>query len=339
MSASPTPTPTEDAPAPARGRPVASKPLNTPSATRSTGSAGASASATRKPARTASAASSSSKASTASAKAARTAAPSASSRASSKGSESGGGSRFPHTKTTSSASTSQSAVQPPVSSVAEQQPARTSDPLQVAAQVYPWTYMTSTLDACFKDAEVAATHDLETRAKELSEEESELAEQRDRLEAERAIDFFEELGSGTFAKEAPGIMQLFSSHGDSCARAETEALKLAMRNGPDPDDEEPLKAYNDMLQVLEELQHEATSLQDSITKLTESPEDATVNTDANATTVAETTAARSQVTSVFASCLPVLRARSANLAMAQELIDTALENVSLGLRMESMGIA
>jgi predicted negative regulator of RcsB-dependent stress response len=177
-------------------------------------------------------------------------------------------------------------------------------------------------------------------------------------------------------------MQLFSSHGDSCARAETEALKLAMRNGPDPDDEEPLKAYNDMLQVLgaplypcisllaltsfdtvttEELQHEATSLQDSITKLTESPssptatadptasstaaaaaaaaEDATINTDANTTTAAETTAARSQVTSVFASCLPVLRARSANLAMAQELIDTALENVSLGLRMESMGIA
>jgi hypothetical protein len=175
-------------------------------------------------------------------------------------------------------------------------------------------------------------------------------------------------------------MQLFSSHGDSCARAETEALKLAMRNGPDPDDEEPLKAYNDMLQVLgaplypcisllaltsfvavtiEELQHEATSLQDSITKLTESPssptatadraasstaaaaaeEDATANTDANTTTAAETTAARSQVTSVFASCLPVLRARSANLAMAQELIDTALENVSLGLRMESMGIA
>ena len=56
-------------------------------------------------------------------------------------------------------------------------------------------------------------------------------------------------------------------------------------------------------------------------------------------TTAETTEAHSQVSSVFASCLPVLRARIANLTMAQELIDTALENVSLGLRMESMGIA
>ncbi len=36
------------------------------------------------------------------------------------------------------------------------EPERTSDPLQIAAQVYPWMYMTSTLDACFKDAETTA---------------------------------------------------------------------------------------------------------------------------------------------------------------------------------------
>jgi len=90
---------------------------------------------------------------------------------------------------------------------------RTSDPLQVAAQVYPWMHMSSTLDACFKGAEAAATvrdsftdchasadlfiakNELETHAKELAAEESEIADQRDRLEAERAIDFFDELGS------------------------------------------------------------------------------------------------------------------------------------------------
>jgi len=32
-----------------------------------------------------------------------------------------------------------------------------TDALQVAAQVYPWTYMTSTLDACFKSAEAIPT--------------------------------------------------------------------------------------------------------------------------------------------------------------------------------------
>ncbi|KAG5728629.1 hypothetical protein E4T56_gene442, partial [Termitomyces sp. T112] len=35
-------------------------------------------------------------------------------------------------------------------------PVPTSDPLQVAAQLYPWLYMTSTLDACFKSAEQTA---------------------------------------------------------------------------------------------------------------------------------------------------------------------------------------
>ena len=38
-------------------------------------------------------------------------------------------------------------------------------------------------------------NELETRAKELTAEESQIADQRDRLEAERAIDFFDELGS------------------------------------------------------------------------------------------------------------------------------------------------
>lgn len=39
----------------------------------------------------------------------------------------------------------------------------TSDPLQVAAQTYPWLYMNSTLDACFADAEKTA----EVRSKML----------------------------------------------------------------------------------------------------------------------------------------------------------------------------
>jgi len=38
-------------------------------------------------------------------------------------------------------------------------------------------------------------NELETRAKELEAEESEIADQRDRLEADRAIDFLDELDS------------------------------------------------------------------------------------------------------------------------------------------------
>lgn len=49
--------------------------------------------------------------------------------------------------------------------------------------------------------------------------------------------------------------------------------------------------------------------------------------------------ARVHVHAIFSSCGPVLDARIANLALAQELVDTALQNVTLGLRMESMGIS
>lgn len=88
-------------------------------------------------------------------------------------------------------------------------------------------------------------------------------------------------------------------------------------------------------ETIEELRTEATSLQYSITKLTESPptEDATKPVSGDASE------AHSQVSNIFASCLPVIRARIANLSLAQDLIDTALENISLSLRMESMGLA
>lgn len=69
--------------------------------------------------------------------------------------------------------------------------------------------MTSTLDACFKEAEATATvgyyarqlssvfnlyqKELETTTKELETEEADLSEQRTRFEAERLINFYDEL--------------------------------------------------------------------------------------------------------------------------------------------------
>lgn len=49
-------------------------------------------------------------------------------------------------------------------------------------------------------------------------------------------------------------------------------------------------------------------------------------------------AAHSELKRVFAACLPVLRARIENLTMAQDLVDSAQENLSLSIRMENLGI-
>lgn len=97
-----------------------------------------------------------------------------------------------------------------------------------------------------------------------------------------------------------------------------------------------------LFKITEQLHDQATTLQDSIIKLTENSSASTTenaSAETEATTITpEVSSARSQVSGVFTACLPVLRARLANLSMAQELIDSALENASLSLRMESMGL-
>ena len=45
-------------------------------------------------------------------------------------------------------------------------------------------------------------------------------------------------------------MQLFHAHGISCDRIEREALKLSAHEPSNPNEDEPLKVYNDMLESL-----------------------------------------------------------------------------------------
>jgi len=82
---------------------------------------------------------------------------------------------------------------------------------------------------------------------------------------------------------------------------------------------------------VEELQAEASDLESSILKLTSS-------TPTNDDAATEPSSARGQIIGVIAACLPVLHARIANLTMAQDLIDSAQENLSISLRMESLGL-
>ncbi|KAJ7248527.1 hypothetical protein C8J57DRAFT_1189777 [Mycena rebaudengoi] len=217
-------------------------------------------------------------------------------------------------------------------------PTPTSDPLQVAAQAYPWLYMSSTLEACFQSAETAAEKDLTTRAKELAEEESDISDQRVRLEAERAVEFYDELSTDKFATEAPSIMQAFLLHGDASTTLEAEALQLATSpQGPaEADYYSPMRPYNAILDKLgeltwlkENLQREECELSAAIIQLTQADDGIP---DESATE----SSARFQLNHVFAACLPVLRARAANLKMAHELLEGAKENLAMSLHLESL---
>lgn len=167
------------------------------------------------------------------------------------------------------------------------------------------------------------------------------------------------------------IMQSFMSFGEVCERVETEAFQLAMST-PSLESREPLHALSAMMDNLDDLQKQASELESSILRLTasssalgggrgiledsssssatttaqnlgeeqeqEEPGPPGLDEDARQKRLDDANSARAQILGVFAACLPVLRARMANLSMAQELIDSAQENFSLALRMESMGI-
>ncbi|KAG6856997.1 hypothetical protein H0H87_011091 [Tephrocybe sp. NHM501043] len=260
-----------------------------------------------------------------------------------------------------------------------QAPVPTSDPLQVAAQLYPWLYMTSTLDACFQTAERTAkacpfsiptcpptrppihTHisatfffkDLAARAQQLAEDESDIKEHKTRFQAEQAVKFYDALSTDAFAQTAPKIMQAFLAHGEVCERAEAEAMQLALQDVPavgtgdeyedeDGDWDAPLKVYAEMLDTLESLHTEALSLEASILELTAIPlkhnHQSDETSEPSPIPEQDESGAQAQIVGVFSACLPVVRARIANLAMAQELVDGAQENVSISLRMESLGL-
>ncbi|KAF8638598.1 hypothetical protein AX17_002139 [Amanita inopinata Kibby_2008] len=193
---------------------------------------------------------------------------------------------------------------------------RTSEPRDLGdSDSNLWLHMTTLLESCFNTS--------------------------NKLEFED-----EPTNSDDILVDAPRIMQGFLSHGDACTRIEVEALDL-VSNGPStPDEDEPLRVYNEMLNDLELLQEKAVSLESSISRL------AGIHRDENEATdipdkdkdsgptdhPSAAAVAHAELRRVFAACLPVLRARIENLTMAQDLLDSAQENLSLKLRMEDLGI-
>ena len=67
------------------------------------------------------------------------------------------------------------------------------DTLQQAAQTQSWLYMLASLESSFAAAERSAAAALEQRRAELSAQEVDIADARVRFDAERLVNFYEEL--------------------------------------------------------------------------------------------------------------------------------------------------
>jgi len=220
----------------------------------------------------------------------------------------------------STPSNNASVPKPSISVSLESVPSRTTDPIQIAAQLYPWLYMTSSLEAVFQAAELSAQSTLHERAKELAEEEADIADQRVRFDAEQRVALFDDLASNPLSQELPEIMQTFLRDGDICNKIVGEALQIGTQSQKQPDDRLNLQLHNEILDQLERAHNEANRLEFSIMRLLDSVQ----------------LAADSPIRPIFAACLPVVRARTTNLVVAQDLLESSKGNLEMTLQLESL---
>lgn len=86
-----------------------------------------------------------------------------------------------------------------------QEPEPALDPLQSVAQMLSWFYMTSQVNMQHRATERAVLQSLQTRAKELAEEEGEVKDSRLRHEAECMLNFLDELGDDSVVHSLNGL--------------------------------------------------------------------------------------------------------------------------------------
>ncbi|KIK64778.1 hypothetical protein GYMLUDRAFT_240737 [Collybiopsis luxurians FD-317 M1] len=141
-------------------------------------------------------------------------------------------------------------------------------------QQYSWVYMTSTLDACFKEAEHAAQNDLKTHSEELDEEQETISDQQVWYEAEREIQFYNELASDKVTNLVSFMLMMLTAQLISTYVLEAQALSISIASkdlsGSEIDYDSMdlmLREYDDVLDRLGSLLMETFELESAILRL------------------------------------------------------------------------
>ncbi|KAF9498706.1 hypothetical protein BDN71DRAFT_1503771 [Pleurotus eryngii] len=212
-----------------------------------------------------------------------------------------------------------------------------SDPLQIAAQLYPWMYMTSTLEANMKYAEASIQATFEAKERELAEQEAEISDQRIRFELERVLALYEELGKPEMLEVLPSILDSFATHGLKCEELAAKATQLATSASGTGiehlDYLAPMAAYNDLLGELGAAYHQGTMLHSSLSKLTSQNHDRSSSSNAHDMYWDDP---RPRMTAAFSAILTVVQIRNANLATAKDLVNVLRQNVRAQVKLASL---
>jgi hypothetical protein len=133
-------------------------------------------------------------------------------------------------------------------------------------------------------------------------------------------------------------MQAFLRNGDICNKTVGEALQIGTQSQKQLDDRSNLQLHNEILDQLgehldvrplplhlmavctERTHNETNRLEFSVVHLLDSVQ----------------LAADSPIRPIFAACLPVVRARAANLIVAQNLLKSSKDNLEITLQLKSL---
>ncbi|KZT05550.1 uncharacterized protein LAESUDRAFT_655664 [Laetiporus sulphureus 93-53] len=177
--------------------------------------------------------------------------------------------------------------------------------------------MSSTLETSFEASKQAANKELQARAVELSAEETNIADARIRFEAERLLDFYEELTDSSTRSIVPVMVQNFLRHEDECSRTTSEALRLACLHANENAD---ITQCNALLGRIDALRQEADDLEVSILSI--------VDADTSEACAKE----NCSVSPSLRGLLSVIHENGVNLIYARSLVQCSKDSLRIALR-------
>ncbi|KAI0722661.1 hypothetical protein C8Q76DRAFT_719653, partial [Earliella scabrosa] len=186
-----------------------------------------------------------------------------------------------------------------------------ADDLQTAAQSCAWAYMTSSLEDELGKATKVARAAVEARQQKLDLEEADIAESRVRYEAERLLEFYDELSDRQIAHEVAAIIKGFRTLERTVGDVTAATLRLTSLP---LDDTTHVSQYNVMLDMIESVEGQCESLKVQLSSLSQC-----------------VITGEGRLSSVLSNIFALLQGHSETAAFAKSVVQRCKENYRIGV--------
>ncbi|EIW61587.1 uncharacterized protein TRAVEDRAFT_69909 [Trametes versicolor FP-101664 SS1] len=171
--------------------------------------------------------------------------------------------------------------------------------------------MTSTVEEGLSSGRAAAQGALKKRREELDAEETDIAESRVRYEAERLLDFYDELNDTKVAEEVAAIIMRFKEAEHDLAEAIAQTLRLT--SAP-LDDTTHVTQYTGLLDTLDALEAECQNVRAQVNSLTDAAQPS-----------------ERRLPQLLRNLSDILEGHEENVGSAKEVVQCCKENYRMGI--------